>query len=287
MRRRGLLASPGLDVWTGQKQSRRTCVPWFSFAVRSFGDIPKRRRFRAFCFGPDCRGWGQPDAARPRQPRRSVRLRPCPPGREPGSWRRGRGGSATGRRATAWRPRARRLVVGLSLRGAQGEYGASLCRDKDAEELFKALIERLARDREVEVVTLENHLVRAGKLPEQIEAQYRDCDLVLTTRFHGAVTALRAGVPFLAIDQIAGGAKVFPLLAPLDWPGLFRIDDATMDSVVRAGEMLVEHHHDKELSRARSLARRDANRTLRRLADWLDELPADVGTDRPMKGDAK
>jgi hypothetical protein len=169
-----------------------------------------------------------------------------------------------------------RLVVGLSLRGAQHEYGSDVCRDKEAEEHFAAVIKRLGRDRTVEIVTLENHLVRAGKPPEAIEAQYRACDLVLTTRFHGAVTALRAGVPFLAIDQIVGGAKVLPLLSPLGWPGLFRIDEADVDTIVRTALLLVDDDLSQELSRARSIARREANRTLRRLGDWLAVQPAAV-----------
>lgn len=173
------------------------------------------------------------------------------------------------------RPTTDRLVVGLSLRGAQYEYGANVCQHIEAEAHFSALIERLATDRSVETVVLENHLVRAGKSPEAIEAAYRSCDLVLTTRFHGAVTALRAGVPFLAIDQIVGGAKVHPLLAPLGWPALFRIDEADRETILRTGMRLINDDLTTELSRARSLARRDGNCTLRRLADWLSALPAE------------
>jgi len=176
-----------------------------------------------------------------------------------------------------------RLVVGLSLRGAQQEYGAGVCLDKEACEHFAALIERLGKDRTVEVVTLENHLVRAGKPPAAIEAQYRSCDLILTTRFHGAVTALRAGVPFVAIDQIAGRAKVLPLLSPLGWPGVFRIDEADADEIVRTGVRLVEEDMSRELSEARSLLRREANRTLRRLGDWLARPLATVDTAAPYE----
>lgn len=169
--------------------------------------------------------------------------------------------------------------VGLSLRGAQYEYGDGICHDKKAEALFSALMERLAQDRTIEIVNLENHLVRSGKQPDAIEAQYRDCDLVLTTRFHGAVTALREGVPFLAIDQIAGGAKVFPLLEPLGWPGLFSIDEATEEAVVATGLRLLQQDLTPELTQARDIARREANKTLCRLGDWIASFSAEPDID--------
>jgi hypothetical protein len=194
--------------------------------------------------------------------------------------------NAVPRRGIPARDRAGdRLVVGLALRGAQQEYGASLCRDREAEGLFRALTERLGRDRKLEFVTLENHLLRSGREPDAIEAQYRDCDLVLTTRFHGAVTALRAEVPFLAIDQISGSAKVFPLLSPLGWPGLFRIDEATVEAVVGTGLRLVEEDLAAEVTEARSVARRDANRTLHRLGEWLVGLSRDHIPDSMTKGE--
>lgn len=43
-------------------------------------------------------------------------------------------------------------------------------------------------------------------------------DAVVTTRLHGLVLGLRAGVPALALDPIVGGAKVAAQAAALGWP---------------------------------------------------------------------
>jgi hypothetical protein len=41
---------------------------------------------------------------------------------------------------------------------------------------------------------------------------------VVTTRLHGLVFGLKAGVPVLAVDPVAGGGKVTAQGTALDWP---------------------------------------------------------------------
>ena len=45
-------------------------------------------------------------------------------------------------------------------------------------------------------------------------------DVVVTTRLHGLVLALKQGVPALAVDPVAGGAKVAAQAAVWGWPVL-------------------------------------------------------------------
>ena len=45
-------------------------------------------------------------------------------------------------------------------------------------------------------------------------------DVVVTTRLHGLVLALKNGVPALAVDPVAGGAKVAAQAAAWGWPVL-------------------------------------------------------------------
>ena len=44
--------------------------------------------------------------------------------------------------------------------------------------------------------------------------------IVVTTRLHGLVLALKNGIPALAIDTVAGGAKVARQAGALGWPVL-------------------------------------------------------------------
>ncbi len=57
-------------------------------------------------------------------------------------------------------------------------------------------------------------------------------DAVVTTRLHGLVFALRAGVPVLAVDPVAGGGKVTAQAAALGWPALITAEQALDTGVV-------------------------------------------------------
>jgi hypothetical protein len=157
-------------------------------------------------------------------------------------------------------------TVGLVLRGPQSEYGQELCMWRETEALATRIASTAFSGGSGRVITIENHLARSGLSPDQIEDQYRECNLIVTSRFHGAVTALRAGVPFIAIDQIQGGAKVYDLLANLGWPHVYRIDDINEQAACATAKRLLLSRGQHELTRARNRAMRDANRTL----FWLD-----------------
>lgn len=54
----------------------------------------------------------------------------------------------------------------------------------------------------------------------QFDALVRRVDLVITTRLHGLVLALRNGVPAIAVDPVVGGAKVSAQARALGWPAV-------------------------------------------------------------------
>lgn len=58
----------------------------------------------------------------------------------------------------------------------------------------------------------------------QFDALVARTDLVVTTRLHGLVLALRNGVPALAVDPVAGGAKVAAQGRAWNWP-VITVDD--------------------------------------------------------------
>ncbi len=56
--------------------------------------------------------------------------------------------------------------------------------------------------------------------PAQVESVIARTDVVITTRLHGLVLALKNGVPALAVDPVTGGAKVASQAAAWGWPVL-------------------------------------------------------------------
>jgi hypothetical protein len=60
----------------------------------------------------------------------------------------------------------------------------------------------------------------------QVETAIARCDVIATTRLHGLVLALKAGVPALAIDPVAGGGKVSRQSEVLGWPAAARVGEA-------------------------------------------------------------
>ncbi|MCC5477959.1 polysaccharide pyruvyl transferase family protein [Streptomyces barringtoniae] len=77
---------------------------------------------------------------------------------------------------------------------------------------------------------------------EQFLALVSRCDLVVTTRLHGLVPALRTGTPVIAVDPVSGGAKVGAQARAVGRPALV---DAGAPS-----EELLDHWWRWALSRA-------------------------------------
>jgi len=59
----------------------------------------------------------------------------------------------------------------------------------------------------------------------EIESLISKMDVVITTRLHGTVLALKNEVPVIPVDPIAGGAKITLQVKTLNWPVLFNAND--------------------------------------------------------------
>ena len=153
-------------------------------------------------------------------------------------------------------------VVGVVLVHPQTEYADP--RHAQAE----AAIERVLGTRDVAPVRIDTRLDVPGnplRSPAAVESVIRRCDAVVTTRLHGLVTALKLGIPAIAIDPIAGGAKVARQARTIDWPAAFTVDQ--LDDCAR-GDAL-----DFCLSaEGRSRAVECAERARRRVAELRAEL---------------
>jgi hypothetical protein len=101
----------------------------------------------------------------------------------------------------------------------QAEYGARAAHERVGETLVGWL-----RECDLARVPLETRVDprdwRLCATAAQFESIVSRLDLVVTTRLHGLVFALRNGVPALAIDPVAGGAKVTAQAGAWHWPAI-------------------------------------------------------------------
>ncbi|WP_307865509.1 polysaccharide pyruvyl transferase family protein [Streptomyces montanisoli] len=122
-------------------------------------------------------------------------------------------------------------VAGVALTFGQGEYGAG----RRHEAVGEALTRWLGRQDCARVdadTRLDSGDWRRPATAEQYLALVSRLDIVVTTRLHGLVLALRAGTPVLAVDPVEGGAKVTAQARALGWPALLgagEVDDAHLD----------------------------------------------------------
>ena len=123
-------------------------------------------------------------------------------------------------------------VIGLVEVHPQTEYGD---RARHAE-VGRVIREALAGTPGA-VIPIDTRLdVNAGGLrtAAEVESLIARCDVVVTTRLHGLVLALKNGVPAVAVDPISGGAKVSRQAAQLGWPVLFTPESVSPDAVAQA-----------------------------------------------------
>jgi hypothetical protein len=110
-------------------------------------------------------------------------------------------------------------VAGIVLAGAQPEYGTA-----EAGSAITAGLSRWLTGLDCARVPLDTRLDARDwahcATPGQFESVIRRLDVVVTTRLHGLVLALKNGVPALAVDPVPGGAKVTAQASVWDWPVL-------------------------------------------------------------------
>jgi hypothetical protein len=120
-------------------------------------------------------------------------------------------------------PEAQVPVVGLVLVHSQKEYRHGV------HDTARAAIDRLVASRPMAIVRIDTRLDANDtglRTPDEVASLIARMDVVVTTRLHGLVLALKAGVPAVAIDPIAGGAKLCRQAEALGWPMCFRADSA-------------------------------------------------------------
>jgi hypothetical protein len=142
-------------------------------------------------------------------------------------------------------------VVGVVEVHPQREY-----RERSTHQVAHEAIHRLLSSREMSVVPIDTRLdinSTGLRTPAEVESLIARMDVVLTTRLHGMVLALKNGVPAIAIDPIAGGAKLRRQADIIGWRLVFTVDALT--------DQALQEAFDYGLTKAaRSKARECCNR---------------------------
>jgi hypothetical protein len=110
-------------------------------------------------------------------------------------------------------------VVGVVLTLGQGEYGDLRRHEGISDGVTRWLAGKDCARLELET-RLDSHDWHLSATPAQLQSVLARLDLVVTDRLHGLVLGLRAGVPVLAVDPVAGGAKVSAQARACGWPAL-------------------------------------------------------------------
>ena len=171
-----------------------------------------------------------------------------------------------------------KIKVGISLRGHQSEYGPERCMCEEAQNLIDRALSSLEQSSiGVEIYKID-HALSGGMLNVSAYDQiYQSCDFIITTRFHGAIMAVRNMVPFVAIDQIEGGEKVTSLLQELCPEKVLKVDYSAEDLSKEIFSQLNTSLRSK--STLLRKARRLASATRREVTRVLSDLP-EVENDR-------
>jgi hypothetical protein len=163
-------------------------------------------------------------------------------------------------------------VIGVILAEAHAEYENA--RQAEAAEM----VQQVLSARNAAVVSIDTCLdpnATGLRSPAEVESLIAHMDVVITTRLHGLVLALKNDVPVVAIDTIAGGAKVTRQAEVLGWPLIYEAGLATTTELDTAiGYCLT--------SAARTLARECRLRAQRQLAAVPQEFSSYMRNAQPI-----
>lgn len=144
------------------------------------------------------------------------------------------------------------LVVGVVLAPGQREYGEAGRHD----EVHASVTQWLA-GLNCGRVPLDTRLAASDwkhcETPDQFTSILSHLDVVVTTRLHGLALSLRAGVPVIAVDPIAGGGKVTAQADALGWPALVPAEDAGRPEILDSWWRWCSSVHGRAVAALRAL----------------------------------
>lgn len=108
----------------------------------------------------------------------------------------------------------------------------------------------------------------------QLDALLRRLDFVITSRLHGFVLALRAGVPAIALDPIAGGGKVTAQARSVEWPYVIGCEALTAERLASVVDECLAGGSGAAVERSVSLARSAVSAIEEEFVRRVADLPA-------------
>lgn len=127
-------------------------------------------------------------------------------------------------------------VAGICLVRRQREYGKRQGHDQAGD-----FLRRAAQRAGMATIELDTEWPAARNRsaiasPAQFESICARLDLMLTTRLHGTVLALKNGVPAVVLDPIRGGGKISRQARAIGWPEVYSVETVTdeiLDAAVK------------------------------------------------------
>ncbi|MBW0101313.1 polysaccharide pyruvyl transferase family protein [Pseudonocardia sp. KRD291] len=151
-------------------------------------------------------------------------------------------------------------VLATALAPGQAEYGARGRHGPVHEALGEWLLGLDAARVPIDT-RLDSRDWRQCATPDQFAALVARFDVLVTSRLHGLVFGLRAGVPVLAVDPVGGGGKVAAQASTLGWPGVVTADELVGPGAA-PGDVLDRWWAWCRSERARALARSLSDQSL-------------------------
>jgi len=159
-------------------------------------------------------------------------------------------------------------VVGLLLVHPQHEYGKRGKHNQVNEQIKAFLDEQVFAVCPIDTVLQWNPM--GFTHTAQVESLIRKMDFVVTTRLHGMVLALKNGIPAVAIDAIAGGAKVTAQAKALDWKWAISADELDAKWLQRACDFCTGPEAPAEVQRVLTHAKTHLQTIEQQLIDSLN-----------------
>jgi hypothetical protein len=167
-------------------------------------------------------------------------------------------------------------VVGVVLIDTQPEY-----KEKDAHEVANNAIHRLVASREMSAVAIDTRLDTNStglRTASEVESLIARMDVILTTRLHGTVLALKNGVPAVVVDPVARGGKVRRQAETIGWPLVFAADSLVDEALGQALDYCLTED-------ARVKARECRGRAISMVQEVRDEFISLLARSRRMAED--
>ena len=139
-------------------------------------------------------------------------------------------------------------VLAVAFAPPQEEYGPRSQADR-----VRGVLEDWLRARAMPWFELDMDLYEKpyDRFPSQVEALIRRADVVVSMRLHALVLGLAHGVPVIACDGVAGGAKVSAQAAALGWPLALTAGEIDASALDAALEHALSGTLEEEIAQAR------------------------------------